>query len=74
MCEKDEYAITPFYLFYNTVSGALDSPIRNVIDRCQRAADNNNGIEQTDTSQKYRIHCINGTGKSGSLCKFSKNL
>lgn len=56
--EKDEYAITPFYLFYNTVSGALDSPIRNVIDRCQRAADNNDGIEQTDVSVLKLLYLV----------------
>lgn len=56
--EKDEYAITPFYLFYNTVSGALDSPIRNVVDRCQRASDNNDGIEQTDVSVLKLLYLV----------------
>ncbi|MEE1517239.1 MAG: BREX system P-loop protein BrxC, partial [Lachnospiraceae bacterium] len=34
---KDEYALAPFYLFYDTVHTFLDSTIRRVIDRCQKA-------------------------------------
>ena len=38
--DKDEYALAPFYLFYDTVHTFLDSSIRRVIERCQKAADN----------------------------------
>lgn len=48
--EKDEYALIPFSLFYDTVHTFLESSIRRVIDRCQSAADNNDGIEQYDVS------------------------
>ena len=46
--EKDENSLIPFYLFYNTVHTFLESSIRRVIDRCQEAADNNDGIKQYD--------------------------
>ena len=38
--DKDEYTLAPFYLFYDTVHTFLDSSIRSVIERCQKAADN----------------------------------
>ena len=48
--ERDENALVPFYLFYNTVHTFLESSIRRVIDRCQAAADNHDGIEQYDVN------------------------
>ena len=48
--DKDEYALVPFYLFYDTVHTFLESSIRRVIDRCQNAADNHDGIEQADVN------------------------
>ncbi|MBR6617436.1 MAG: BREX system P-loop protein BrxC [Oscillospiraceae bacterium] len=47
---KDEYALIPFSLFYDTVHTFLESSIRRVIDRCQSAADNKDGIEEYDVS------------------------
>lgn len=47
---KDEYALVPFYLFYDTVHTFLESSIHRVIDRCQNAADNHDGIEQADVN------------------------
>ena len=46
--KRDEFALVPFYLFYDTVHTFLESSIRRVIDRCQSAADNHDGIEQYD--------------------------
>lgn len=48
--EKDENAVVPFSLFYDTVHTFLESPIRRVIDRCQTAADKHAGLEQRDVS------------------------
>ena len=42
---KDETALVPFYLFYNTVHTFLESSIRRVIDRCQTAVINGDGME-----------------------------
>ena len=46
--DKDEYALAPFYLFYDTVHTFLDSSIRRVIERCERAAIDGTGIEPQD--------------------------
>lgn len=55
---KDEYALAPFYLFYDTVHTFLDSTIRRVIDRCQRAADNHDGIEQQDVAVLKLLYLV----------------
>ena len=56
--EKDEYALAPFYLFYDTVHSFLDSAIRRVIERCQKAADNGDGIEQQDVNVLKLLYLI----------------
>lgn len=48
--DRDENALIPFSLFYDTVHTFLESSIRRVIDRCQNAADNQDGINQYDVS------------------------
>ena len=58
---RDEYALAPFYLFYDTVHTFLDSSIRRVIERCQRAADDGNGIEPQDVNVLkllYMVHYV----------------
>ncbi len=55
---KDENALAPFYLFYDTVHTFLDSSIRRVIERCQRAADNGDGIEQQDVDVLKLLYLI----------------
>lgn len=56
--EKDEYALAPFYLFYDTVHTFLDGSIRRVIDRCQNAANNEAGIEQQDVDVLKLLYLI----------------
>ena len=56
--EKDENALVPFSLFYNTVHTFLESTIRRVIDRCQTAADNGNGIEKYDVEVLKLLYLI----------------
>ena len=56
--DKDEYALAPFYLFYDTVHTFLDSSIRRVIERCQKAADNGDGIEQQDVEVLKLLYLI----------------
>lgn len=56
--DKSEYALAPFYLFYDTVHTFLDSSIRRVIERCQKAADNKDGIEQQDVSVLKLLYLI----------------
>lgn len=55
---RDENALVPFSLFYNTVHTFLDSTIRRVIDRCQTAAENHDGIEEYDVSILKLLYLI----------------
>lgn len=56
--DKDEYALVPFFRFYDTVHTFLDSSIRRVIERCQKAADNGDGIEVQDVDVLKLLYLI----------------
>lgn len=56
--DKDEYALAPFYLFYDTVHTFLDSSIRRVIERCERAAADGNGIEPQDVDVLKLLYLV----------------
>ena len=56
--DKDEYALAPFYLFYDTVHTFLDSSIRRVIERCERAAIDGNGIETQDVDVLKLLYLV----------------
>lgn len=56
--DKDEYAIAPFHLFYDTVHTFLDGSIRRVIERCERAADDGHGIETQDVDLLKLLYLI----------------
>lgn len=56
--QKDENALLPFYLFYDTVHTFLESAIRRVIDRCQNAADNHDGIEPQDVAVLKLLYLV----------------
>ena len=55
---KDEYALAPLYLFYNTIHSALDGTIRRVIERCERAALDGNGIEPQDVDVLKLLYLV----------------
>ena len=55
---KDEYALAPFYLFYDTVHTFLDGSIRRVIERCERAAAELNGIESQDVDVLKLLYLV----------------
>lgn len=55
---KDENALVPFYQFYDTVHTFLESAIRRVIDRCQNAADANDGLEQQDVNVLKLLYLV----------------
>lgn len=55
---KDEYALAPFYLFYDTVHTFLDGSIRRVIERCERAAADGNGIESQDVDVLKLLYLV----------------
>ncbi len=56
--DKDENTLMPFYLFYDTVHTFLESAIRRVIDRCQNAADNHDGIEPQDVAVLKLLYLV----------------
>lgn len=56
--ERDEYALVPFFRFYDTVHSFLDSSIRRVIERCERAAANGDGIEIQDVDLLKLLYLI----------------
>ena len=56
--DRDEYALAPFYLFYDTVHTFLDSSIRRVIERCERAAVDGNGIEPQDVDVLKLLYLV----------------
>ena len=55
---KDENALVPFSQFYDTVRTFLEGPIRRVIDRCQTAADQHDGLDQRDVSVLKLLYLI----------------
>lgn len=56
--DKDEFALAPFYLFYDTVHTFLDGSIRRVIERCERAAADGNGIEPQDVDVLKLLYLV----------------
>jgi len=56
--QQDEYALVPFFRFYDTVHTFLDGSIRRVIERCQKAADNGAGIESQDVDILKLLYLI----------------
>lgn len=56
--EQDEHALVPFFRFYDTVHTFLDGSIRRVIDRCQKAADNDLGIAPRDVEVLKLLYLI----------------
>lgn len=58
LCTADENALVPFSRFYDTVHTFLESTIRRVIDRCQTAADNHDGLEGFDVEVLKLLYLI----------------
>lgn len=56
--DKDENALVPFYMFYDTVHTFLDGTIRRVIERCQRAIDDKKGLEEGDQKLLKLLYLI----------------
>lgn len=55
---NDENALVSFSQFYDTVHTFLESTIRRVIDRCQTAADQRDGLEQRDVSVLKLLYLV----------------
>lgn len=59
---QDEWTLVPFFMFYDTLHSFLDSSIRRVIERCQQAADNHDGIEDYDVSVLKLLYLVRYLG------------
>ncbi len=58
MQDSNEYALVPFFRFYDTVHSFLDGSIRRVIERCQKAADSGDGIEAQDVDVLKLLYLV----------------
>ena len=56
--DRDEYTLAPFYLFYDTVHTFLDGAIRRVIERCEKAAEEDRGIKPQDVDVLKLLYLI----------------
>lgn len=56
--EKDEFAVVPMYYFYDTLHSFLDTAIRNVIERAERAAANDEGLSEFDVNLLKLLYLI----------------
>lgn len=56
--ESNEYALVPFFRFYDTVHSFLDGSIRRVIERCQKAADSGDGVEAQDVDVLKLLYLV----------------
>ncbi len=56
--DRDEYTLVPFFRFYDTVHSFLDSSIRRVIERCEKAAGDGLGLEMQDVDVLKLLYLI----------------
>lgn len=56
--DRDENTLAPFYLFYDSVHTFLESSIRNVIARCEKAATEHDVIEEYDVAVLKLLYLI----------------
>lgn len=56
--DKDEHSLVPFYLFYDTIHGFLDSSVRRAIERCEQIVEKNLGLEPQDVNVLKSLYLI----------------
>ena len=56
--ERESTALVPFWRFFDTISKDLDHGIIQVVDRCQRAAEDGAGIEPQDVEVLKLLYLI----------------
>lgn len=59
---QDEHALAPFFLFYDTMRGFLDSTINRVVDRCEKAAQRDEGLQPYDVDVLKCLYLIRYLG------------
>ncbi len=55
---RDEFALVPMYYFYDTLHSFLDTAIRSVIERAEKAAQNNEGLTEFDVNLLKLLYLI----------------
>ena len=55
---KNEYTLVPMYAFYDTLHSFLDTSVRSVIERAERAATNDNGLTTEDINLLKLLYLI----------------
>lgn len=56
--QKDEFALVPMYFFYDTLHSFLDTAIRGVVERAERASANGEGLEVFDVNLLKLLYLI----------------
>lgn len=56
--EKDELSLVPMYEFYGTLHSFLDTSVRSVIERAEKAANNNNGLTKEDVNLLKLLYLV----------------
>lgn len=56
--DKNELTLVPMYAFYDSLHSFLDTSVRSVIERAERAASNNNGLTVNDTNLLKLLYLV----------------
>ncbi|MBP3871947.1 MAG: BREX system P-loop protein BrxC [Faecalicoccus sp.] len=56
--DKNEFSIVPLYAFYDTLHSSLDTAVRGVIERAERAAQDGLGLEKNDVNLLKLLYLI----------------
>ena len=56
--DKNELTLVPMYAFYDTLHSFLDTSVRSVIERAERAASNNNGLTTDDVNLLKLLYLV----------------
>lgn len=55
---NDEFSVVPLYAFYDTLHSSLDTSIRSVIERAEKAAQDGYGIEEKDVNLLKLLYLV----------------
>ena len=56
--DKDEFALVPMYYFYDTLHSFLDTAIRSVIERAEKAFQNKDGLQEFDVNLLKLLYLV----------------
>ena len=63
--QREEHnRLAPFYLFYDTIKDAIDTPTREVINNCQKAAESGHGVQPQDVQVLKTLYLLRYVNKS----------